>query len=217
MSLILIYIAIAFTVVSLVLMMLPLFGTRRERVRVEYIEDELRTIEALAAKRAALLQQLRDLEFDRETDKVSEDDYKRFKRRYELEAVAVMRQLDGLRGGQNWDKLVDAEIRAHLEVSAPDLIDTVASATYSESDSSSDDANPVASEQAEEPAQDVAAVESDADPVDAEDEPDDDAEEADGELICGSCGADLAPDDRFCRKCGAATPTSQDDAAEASA
>lgn len=113
MSLILVYIAGAFALTALVFMFRPLFGTRRERVRIEYIEEELRMIEGLASKRAALLQQLRDLEFDRETNKVSDEDYQMYKRRFELHAIGVMKQLDAIRGGQNWDAIVDAELARH--------------------------------------------------------------------------------------------------------
>jgi hypothetical protein len=217
MSLILVYIAIAFTVVALVLTVLPLVGTRRERVWVEFIEEELRMIEALASKRAVVLQQLRDLEFDSETDKVSDEDYQRFKRRYELHAVAIMRQLDAIRGGQNWDKIVDAEIKAHMEGHAPDLVELsvetdgqdspVAQAAADSDEHDSADAG----EEDEEHRDDETSASEGKDELTV-------AEHADrnGALICGSCGTELDSEDRFCRECGASTPSSQD-AAEASA
>ncbi len=223
MSLILIYIALAFTAVALVLMVLPLFGTRRERVRIEFIEHELRTIEALASERSALLQQLRDLEFDRETNKVSEEDYARFKRRYELQAVAVMRQLDALRGGQNWDRLVDQEIASHTDGTFPAGEESdIAEA----SDASDPDVSPVAVDETDdEPhasesladASDHSEVEEQPEEETEEDTEDETASDADAEIRCGSCGEELAADDRFCRKCGAATPESQTDAEEVSA
>jgi hypothetical protein len=47
----------------------------------------------LYAKDAALLA-IKELDFDYDTGKVGEDDYKRSKKQFESEAVAIMKQID---------------------------------------------------------------------------------------------------------------------------
>ena len=83
--------------------------------------DELREIEELVARRQNTVKTLRELAFERECDKLPADDYERLRRRYELEAVKIMRRLDEIHGGRGWEGAIDAELerRLHLSSSAP--------------------------------------------------------------------------------------------------
>ena len=92
----------------------PFLEERRDQLRSELLESELAQIEELVARKASLLQNLRDLEFDYETGKLSEEDYDRLKRQHEREAVKVMKKLDELRGEDRRDD-IDEAIEARLE------------------------------------------------------------------------------------------------------
>jgi hypothetical protein len=86
-----------------------------EQIRHELLDDELRRIEQLVARKSALLQSLKDIEFDRETGKLAEQDYDRLRSRYERKALDVMRELDALRGGVDHDDAIDAALQERLE------------------------------------------------------------------------------------------------------
>lgn len=68
----------------------PLFMHPKEAQTV-YEGDEYHNL--LYEKDAALLA-LKDLDFDYDTGKVGEDDYKRIKKQFESEAIAILKQVD---------------------------------------------------------------------------------------------------------------------------
>lgn len=68
----------------------PLFMRPKDVVTVDE-GDEYHNL--LYAKDAALLA-IKELDFDYDTGKVGEDDYKRSKKQFESEAVSIMKQLD---------------------------------------------------------------------------------------------------------------------------
>lgn len=55
-------------------------------------------LQALLDHKARLLHHLRELRFDRDTGKLSDDDYRQLRDRYEREAATVLEQLDAKRG-----------------------------------------------------------------------------------------------------------------------
>lgn len=104
-----------FTLVMIVQMILPFLGSRDDQLSFELLDEDLREIEALVARKVALVQTLRDLEYDFETAKMSEEDYRRFKRSCELRAVAIMRRLDAIHGGRDWESAIDRTLAERLE------------------------------------------------------------------------------------------------------
>lgn len=106
--------AVAFTLLMLFKALEPFFAPRDEQLSLELIGEDLREVEALVAQRAALVLALRDLEYDWETDKVSDEDYKRFRRSYERQAVAAMRRLSAIHGGQDWQNTIEEALNARL-------------------------------------------------------------------------------------------------------
>jgi ribosomal protein L32 len=114
---------------------LPFLTTHEQSLRFEVLDEDLRKVEELAARKSALLQTLRDVEFDYETGKITENDYRDLKARYEREAIEVMRELDNLHGGRGWEEAIDAELdqrvakiraereKAPAESTSPELID----------------------------------------------------------------------------------------------
>jgi len=94
----------------------PFLENRDDQLRFELLDRELKQIETLSARKGRILQTLKDIEFDFETGKISEEDYKQLRRRHERKALKIMRQLDELREGDD-DLLddIDSEVAARLE------------------------------------------------------------------------------------------------------
>jgi hypothetical protein len=114
MGLILVFIGAAAAVVLLYLAVAPFLGSRSAQARADLLEDEVRQVEALAAKKTVLLQSLRELEFDHQTAKISDEDYEKFRARYERQAVAIMKQLDAIHGGRGWQETIEKAIHERL-------------------------------------------------------------------------------------------------------
>lgn len=72
----------------------PLFA--RARGDVDRREIELRELEA---EKARLMDDLHEVDLDRETGKLSEEDYRANQARLKARAVEVMREIEALRGG----------------------------------------------------------------------------------------------------------------------
>lgn len=114
MTLLFVFIALAFTVFTLYKTIAPFIGSRSGQLRVELLDDELRNIELLVARKTALVQSLRELEYDWQTSKISEEDYTRFKKSYERQAIGIMRRLDAIHGGRAWEQNIDDELARRL-------------------------------------------------------------------------------------------------------
>lgn len=114
MTLVFIFVAIAFTAYALYQTVVPLVLSREDQMRAELLDEELAQIEVLVARRQALVQALRDLTYDLETDKIEKVDYERFKTSCERQAVAVMRKLEAMHGTSLWRERIDLELAGLL-------------------------------------------------------------------------------------------------------
>ena len=114
MTVLLILAGAAFTTFMLYLMIKPLVMSREEAVRDEHLGDQMREIEQLMARRNVLVSALRELEFEKETNKIARDDYERFRTRYEREAVKIMKRLDEMHGGRGWEVRIEEELEERL-------------------------------------------------------------------------------------------------------
>ena len=115
MTILFIIIAVVFTLAMAVLTIRPFLMTRHRQLNFEMLDEELRQIESLVSRKVALVQALRDIEYDSKTNKISEEDYLRFKKSCERQAVGVMRRLESLHGGnRDWDILIDEAIEQRL-------------------------------------------------------------------------------------------------------
>ena len=83
MTLPIIFVMCVFTAFAVYMTVLPFVARSREQTRFDHLDDEMRELEVLVSKRAVLLNSLRELEFEKETDKVAEKDYVTFRKRYE--------------------------------------------------------------------------------------------------------------------------------------
>ncbi len=175
MTLLLIFGYAVFAAISIMMMVKPFLGTREDQIRSELLEEELKRIEQLVAKRAVLVNALRELEFEFETSKVTEKDYEAFRARYERQAVAVMRELDAIHGGRGWEERIEEEIldRLGIEPKADDASGSDESVETESSDAEADESG-----ESEAIADLVCAK------CGAELEPDD--------KFCGQCGATVS-------------------------
>lgn len=110
MTLPLIFAGLIFTAFAIYMAVTPLLQSSVKRWRFEYLDSELREIEFLVARRVMLLNALRELEFEKETAKVSESDYTTFRKKFEREAVRIMKRIDNIHGGRGWESKIDALI-----------------------------------------------------------------------------------------------------------
>ena len=113
-TLFLIFVCAAGTLFAFYKVVAPFLEDRREQLRLEILDEELEQLEELVARKSVLVQTLRDIEFDYETGKLSDEDYERLKKTHEHRAVKVMRQLDELRGGVDLDEQIDSALEERL-------------------------------------------------------------------------------------------------------
>lgn len=127
MTILFIIFAVAFTVAMVVLTVRPFSQSRGEQLTYELLDEDERRVEALVARKVSLVQSLRDIEYDWETNKISEEDYQRFKKSCERQAVGIMRRLDALHGGdRNWDEVIDRAVKRRLDSDAMSPADLLA-------------------------------------------------------------------------------------------
>lgn len=93
----------------------PFIGSQSSQQRFELLDKELGQIEELTERKKLLVDNLREIEFDLELDKISKDDYRLLKRRYERETIRTMRSLDEIYGGRGWQERIDAALVARAD------------------------------------------------------------------------------------------------------
>src|SRR5690554_175233 len=113
---ILVFIAIIFTAMMIYQMVRPFLRSQQERVRFEILDHDLRRVGELAARKAGLLESLREVEFDYKTGKLTDEDYQAAKSRYERATIKTMRALDEIHGGRGWENAVDDELNQRIAV-----------------------------------------------------------------------------------------------------
>jgi hypothetical protein len=117
-TLVLLIAAVLLTLVAAFHLVRPFFADRREQLRFEVLDEDLRRVEELVVRKSTLLQELRDITLDRETGKIAEEDFEDLKKHYERQAVAVMRELDELHGGRGWEAAIDEQLSERLDMMA---------------------------------------------------------------------------------------------------
>lgn len=140
------------------------------------LQSEAGQLQELAATKARVLRDIKELEFDHAMGHLNDNDYKALRKRLERRAIGVIKRLDTARGDHDYDALIDAGLAERFGIVFDD----------------SDDA---ASGGALAPAT-TAATASAATPSAL---PDDGIERA----PCGACGWPMDLDASFCSQCGA--------------
>lgn len=110
--------ALFIVTVILALVVRPLFAARSERQTL--LDDNGEELENLLFERESLLSALRDIRFDRDMGKLSEDDFSTLDARYRARTVDVLKQLDAMDAGADGeiddedtlDAWIEAEVRS---------------------------------------------------------------------------------------------------------
>lgn len=117
MTIVLIVLAVFFTAFMAYKMVAPFLDSQEAQLRSELLDEDMRRVEELVALKTMYMGNLRELEFDLETDKIAKEDYVQLKKRYERRTAGIMRELDELHGGRDWRDKIDAELeRRQLDV-----------------------------------------------------------------------------------------------------
>lgn len=106
--------ALILIVVVVALVVRPLFTARAERQTL--LDDAGEQLENLLFERENLLSALRDIRFDREMGKLSEEDFSELDTRYRARAVEVLKQLDAMDGDIDDEDALDAWIEAEVKL-----------------------------------------------------------------------------------------------------
>lgn len=190
MTLILIAIVAMFTLWAAAQAVAPLFTNHEDELRDDMLGADMRQVEELIGRRMLVLDNLRELELDHQMGKLEDEDYAKLRRRYELQALGVIRKLNALYGGEGWESRLDSALVARQRQLGVAEADAPAPAVE------------VSVEVSEAP--EALATEAEAPAVEAET-----PQEAPALISCHACGASIKATSKFCSECGAP----QDDAA----
>ncbi len=173
MTLLFVFMALVFTAFTLFKTINPFMGSRKGQLRVELLDDELRNIELLVARKTALVQSLRELEYDWQTSKISEEDYTRFKKSFERQAIGIMRRLDAIHGGRAWEQNIDDELARRMGEAVYNDVPEISDENDETFEYANENADPT-------PVQNTSTAEN----------------------LCESCEKPLLTADIFCARCG---------------
>lgn len=148
----------------------------------------------LREEKRRLLRAIKELKFDFEMGKLSKADFTDVKQTYELRAIEVMRQLDGVRR-------VHPEVYALLEEHG--LTDVVPEGVVKaeESGEASSDSKDGAADSAE-PAKEATDEAAKSEPAEADAEDGATGSSEPATQACGACSGANDPDAKFCKHCG---------------
>lgn len=155
-------------------MLSPFLQNKDEQLRFEVLDEDLKTLELLAQQRSFYVYQLKEIEEDFKANKLTQDDYALFKRRFEREIILLMRHVEEIHGGKGWEDRVRLAYETYLgneHVTSSPPLTTPASGAVIEPEVF---------------APDVVEPEALA-PVD---------------MTCDTCLEPLSTEDRFCSQCG---------------
>lgn len=107
-----------FATVALFAVAQPLFSKRKY---LYYIEDifelgDQRQRRYLDNMKATVMENLRELDFDYEMGKLSQEDYERLRQDYMAEAQTVVVQLDDLAVKEEIERLIEGDVKARRKI-----------------------------------------------------------------------------------------------------
>ncbi len=114
MTVILVLFACFFTAFMFINMISPFLKSQDDQLRFEVLDEDLKTLELLSEQKRFYTYQLQEIEGDFKANKLTEEDYKLFKRRFEREIILLMRKLEELHGGKGWEERVQQAYQKHI-------------------------------------------------------------------------------------------------------
>ena len=94
------FLELLFVVVVLLLVGIPLFGKLQLKKLVEAVDPDSDEYKHLLVRKEETLISIKELEFDFNTEKISESDYQELRKKLEAEATELIEKLDQLEQGR---------------------------------------------------------------------------------------------------------------------
>jgi hypothetical protein len=98
------FLELIFVVIVLLVVGIPLFGKLQLKKLVETVDPDSDEYKHLLVRKEETLISIKELEFDLNTEKISESDYKELRKKLEAEATELIGQLDRLEQGRKKNK-----------------------------------------------------------------------------------------------------------------
>ena len=98
------FLELLFVVVVLLLVGIPLFGKLQLKNLVEAVDPDIDEYKHLLVRKEETLISIKELEFDFNTEKISESDYQELRKKLEAEATELIEKLDQLEQGRKKNK-----------------------------------------------------------------------------------------------------------------
>ena len=98
------FLELIFVVVVLLVVGIPLFGKLQLKELVEAVDPDSDEYKHLLVRKEETLISIKELEFDFNTEKISESDYQELRKKLEAEATELIGRLDQLEQGRKKNK-----------------------------------------------------------------------------------------------------------------
>ena len=98
------FLELIFVVVVLLVVGIPLFGKLQLKKLVEAVDPDSDEYKHLLVRKEETLISIKELEFDFNTEKISESDYQELRKKLEAEATELIGRLDQLEQGRRKNK-----------------------------------------------------------------------------------------------------------------
>ena len=98
------FLELIFVVIVLLVVGIPLFGKLQLKKLVEAVDPESDEYKHLLVRKEETLISIKELEFDFNTEKISESDYQELRKKLEAEATELIEKLDQLEQGRKKNK-----------------------------------------------------------------------------------------------------------------
>ncbi|HCG71783.1 MAG TPA: hypothetical protein DE038_00605, partial [Nitrospina sp.] len=98
------FLELIFVVVVLLVVGIPLFGKLQLKKLVEAVDPDSDEYKHLLVRKEETLISIKELEFDFNTEKISESDYQELRKKLEAEATELIGRLDQLEQGRKKNK-----------------------------------------------------------------------------------------------------------------
>ena len=98
------FLELIFVVIVLLVVGIPLFGKLQLKKLVEAVDPDSDEYKHLLVRKEETLISIKELEFDFNTEKISESDYQELRKKLEAEATELIGRLDQLEQGRKKNK-----------------------------------------------------------------------------------------------------------------
>ena len=111
-------IATALALASIAYISQPMLTKKRFFYHLEDMFDlgDARQLNYLVSKKASILDNLKELDFENDIGKLSEEDYARLRQEYLIEAQEVVKAIDTLKVKKDIEDMIEEEVRSRRRI-----------------------------------------------------------------------------------------------------